>query len=1036
VFGVDEGLPQSYVYSISQTKTGFINVATGEGFCSFEGSKFKVFNTKDHLAENFVTTHFTDSKNITWLGHYQKGISFLRNEKFSSVRQTLDIASKVTCIAEDQKHHIWFSTQSKGLYRLDSLLHVDAIDSKNEEGSNAICFDHSGALLEGSDRGLFIYTLSKTGKVLTLKQEIKELSGKNVKCIVPVNTRKGAFWLAVDDYGIVGIEKNNGKYEVFVTIKNELNLKDCTFSSLFVDQKENLWIGDFGEGIRKISFYDKANKTAYYVNKIDDRNGLPNEYIQSIYEDYEGNMWFGSFGSGLVELPLEKFAFFEGKNGLNYKNATCIFIDRDGGFWVGNDKGLFQYNIEAPELSRQFDAKDGFVSSEVTAIAQDRSGLLWIGTKENGVYTFDKTKNSFQNFSKRKSLNTPNINSLIATLDNKIVIATSEGVYFYEQESESLKHLTTLDGLLHNNVTKVFEDNKKRLWFCSNGAGPYFLKDNEFNVFNNIPELRSFSITSITQSADGNVWIGTEGDGVFSYNERGGFVNFKVTEGLLSNYCYFIISDKNGNLWAGHKNGLSYKPAQLKTFRSYGKSDGLLFTDFNKNSCFRDVSGNLWLGTSNGLVKYNAEGENRIQAEPKTNIAGLMLNNTFYHPEESIEVPYDDYSVKVDYIAISFTDPAKVNFKYRLIGQDTIWRYTNSKFIEFPKLNDGEYTFQLLAANSDNVWNSKPAQISFVVKPPYWKRVWFYSMVFLFIGSLSYSVTRYRTRSLVEAKLLLEQKVNEKTALLQEEKATVEKIKFELEVKNKNVTDSINYAQRIQESILPSKYSISQAFNQSFIYYKPRDIVSGDFYWFAETEDDYLIAAVDCTGHGVPGAFMSLVGSTLLNELVSNKKITRPSAILTKLNSSIIRVLRQKSDYNSSHDGMDMAVCAISKDKKRLRFSGALRPLFHVRNKKLTELKGNPFFIGGHYEDLHKSFVDEEIDLLPGDSIYIFSDGFTDQFAEHVVKKFSTKRFKALLAEISDKDMEEQQQLIDEAFNAWKGKEDQVDDVLVMGIKF
>ncbi|MCW3103817.1 MAG: hypothetical protein JWO09_2257 [Bacteroidetes bacterium] len=1036
IYGVDEGLPQSYVYSISQTKTGFLNVSTGEGFCSFEGSRFKVFTMPDGLQENFVTTHYTDSRNITWLGHYQKGISYQKDSKFHRIWQSNELASKVTGITEDARKNIWFSTQSKGIYRIDTAFRLDAIDSKNEEGANALCFDRDNMLFEGSNNGLFIYKVGRTGRVLTLMQEIPELSGKPVKAIVPVDAQKNAFWVAVDDDGVYGIRRSGDKYTVFMKISTELGLKDYNFTALYVDQKENLWIGDFGEGVCKVSFYDGQDKRSFAVNRIDDRNGLPNGYIQSVFQDYEGNMWFGSFGSGLIELPLEKFSFFEMKNGLIYKNATSVFIDKEGSFWVGNDKGLFLYNIRTAEMSRQFDASSGFVTGEVSTIAQDHSGILWIGTREKGVYTYDKNRNAFSNFSKKNNLIAGNINSIIVTADNTVVIATTEGVYFYDQAKGSIRQLTTLDGLLHNNVTKVFEDDKKRLWFCSSGAGPYFLKDNEFNVFNNIPELKSFSITAITQGKDGTVWLGTEGDGVFSYNERGGFVNYKVSDGLFSNYCYFIISDKHGNVWCGHKNGLSYKPATLRSFRTYGKTDGLLFTDFNKNSCFRDVSGNLWFGTSNGLIKYNADGDTREKSEPKTNISGLVLNNALYRPDQKIEVPYDDYSVKVDYIAISFTDPSKINFKYRLLGQDTIWRYTNTKFIEFPKLNDGEYTFQLLAANSDNVWNTVPAQLSFVVKPPYWKRVWFYAMLLLFTISLSYSVTRYRTKSLVEAKVLLEQKVNEKTALLQEEKATVEKIKGQLEVKNKNVTDSINYAQRIQASILPSKASIAEVFEQSFIYYKPRDIVSGDFYWFAETDDNYLIAAVDCTGHGVPGAFMSLVGSTLLNELVSNKKITQPSSLLAKLNSSIIRVLRQKADYNSSHDGMDMAICAISKKKDKLQFGGALRPLFHVRNNTLTELKGNPYFIGGYYENMNKVFTDEEIEILPGDTIYIFSDGIVDQFGGDNKKKFSTRRFKTLLTEIAGKSIEEQYVLLDESFKAWKGSEDQVDDVLVIGIKF
>jgi ligand-binding sensor domain-containing protein/serine phosphatase RsbU (regulator of sigma subunit) len=1036
VYGVDEGLPQSYVYAISQAKTGFLNISTGEGFCSFEGSKFKVYNINNGLQDNFVTTHFTDSRNISWLGHYQKGISFQKDNKFYKIRQSTDLASKVTSIAEDKNKNIWFSTQSKGLFKIDTGFRMIPVDSKNESGSNIIVFDNNDRLMEGSENGLFIYSVGRSGKVITLIQHFEEFAGKTVKSIVPVNSRKDSFWVAVEDEGIFGIKLSGGKYKVFVKIRDELGLKDLNFTSIYVDKKENLWAADFGEGIRKISFYDENDKLSYSVTRIDDKNGLPNGYIQSIFEDFEGNMWFGSFGSGLIELPLEKFAFFESKNGLPYTNVTSVFIDKEGVFWVGNDKGLFQFNIESSELSRQFNASAGFVTAEVSSIAQDNNGLLWIGTKEKGVFTYDKKSQRFRRFGVKEGVSALNINSVIVTADNTVVIASSEGVYFYDLEDKSLRHITTLDGLLHNNVIKVFEDNKKRIWFCSNGAGPYFLEDNEFNVFNNIPELKSFSITTVSQAKDGTIWIGTEGDGVFSYNERGGFVNYKVDEGLFSNYCYFIIPDKHGNVWSGHKNGLSYKPAHLKSFRTYSKTDGLLFTDFNKNSCFRDVSGNLWFGTSNGLIKYNANGENLEKSEPKTNIAGLMLNRKFFTPNQKIEVPYDDYSVKVDYNAISFTDPAKVNFKYRLLGQDTVWRYTTAKFMEFPKLNDGEYTFQLMAANSDNIWNSIPAQVSFIVKPPYWKKVWFYSMLLLLTVSISYSVTRYRTQSLVNAKILLEQKVNEKTFLLQQEKATVEKIKGQLEIKNKNVTDSINYAQRIQESVLPSRESIAAAFERSFVYYKPRDIVSGDFYWFAETSESYLIAAVDCTGHGVPGAFMSLVGSTLLNEIVSNKKVTNPSSILSKLNTSIIKVLRQKADYNSSHDGMDMAICSISKDKNRLSFGGALRPLYHVRDKVLTELKGNPYFIGGYYENLHKTFENEELEITKGDTIYIFSDGYVDQFGGENMKKFSTKRFKALLTQIAEKDIEEQYVLLDEAFNSWKGKEEQVDDVLVIGIKF
>jgi serine phosphatase RsbU (regulator of sigma subunit) len=526
----------------------------------------------------------------------------------------------------------------------------------------------------------------------------------------------------------------------------------------------------------------------------------------------------------------------------------------------------------------------------------------------------------------------------------------------------------------------------------------------------------------------------TEGDGVFSYNGKT-FQNYKISEGLLSNYCYFIISDPERNIWVAHKNGLSLKPVNVKTFRTFTKSDGLLFSDFNRNSCYAGDK-HLWFGTSHGLVRYKCGDAERRLVEPRTSIYSLALNDNTFFPGDAIEVPYNDYALKIDYNSLSFTDPAKITFKYRLVGFDSTWRYTTSRNLEFPKLNDGEYTFELIAGNSDNVWNSRASKVSFIVKPPYWKRVWFYTLLGLVTMTLSYSVIRYRTNSLLIAKQELELRVNEKTALLQQEKETVERIKQELEVKNKNVTDSINYAQRIQSSILPSKKLIFEKFEQAFVYYKPRDIVSGDFYWFTETEENYVIAAVDCTGHGVPGAFMSLVGSTLLNEIVNTKKISSPSAILTRLNKSIMNVLKQHSGSPSAHDGMDMAICTISKNKDKLVFSGALRPLYHFRNGELTEVKGNPYFIGGYFENMSKSFVNTEIALEPGDMIYMFSDGFADQFGQQNKKKFSSRRFKELLREVSVSDIPEQYSTIRNTFLSWKGQEDQVDDILIIGIRF
>ena len=210
-------------------------------------------------------------------------------------------------------------------------------------------------------------------------------------------------------------------------------------------------------------------------------------------------------------------------------------------------------------------------------------------------------------------------------------------------------------------------------------------------------------------------------------------------------------------------------------------------------------------------------------------------------------MPYHNYSARIDFIGISLVDPSKVTYKYRMLGLDTIWRYTSNRYVEFPRVSEGAYTFQLLACNNDGIWNTIPAEIKFEIDLPIWKKSWFYAISFLLLIVSVYFIITWRTKKLVQARVLLEKMVDEKTHLLKEEKELVEHVKTQLEEKNKDVTDSINYAKRIQEAILPSKEAIFNVFPEAFILYRPKDIVSGDFYWFTETEDFYLIAAIDCT---------------------------------------------------------------------------------------------------------------------------------------------------------------------------------------------
>jgi serine phosphatase RsbU (regulator of sigma subunit) len=287
---------------------------------------------------------------------------------------------------------------------------------------------------------------------------------------------------------------------------------------------------------------------------------------------------------------------------------------------------------------------------------------------------------------------------------------------------------------------------------------------------------------------------------------------------------------------------------------------------------------------------------------------------------------------------------------------------------------------------------------------------------------------------LAENERILEQKVIERTEEVVRQKEEIEKQRQKLEELYKDVTDSIRYAKRLQESILPPDNFIKQLLPESFVLYKPKDIVSGDFYWFYKKENKILFAAVDCTGHGVPGAFMSLVGANALNQAVKEHGVVQPAKILEDINKLSSETLNKNNENNTVRDGMDLALCSIDKKSMELEYAGANNPLYLIRNNELIEIKADKFAIGA-FEPGTKNYTNHKWQLQKGDKLYVFSDGYADQFGGLKGKKFMYRQFRDVLLKISDKNMQTQKQLLLETLEKWKGMYEQVDDILVIGVE-
>jgi serine phosphatase RsbU (regulator of sigma subunit) len=390
------------------------------------------------------------------------------------------------------------------------------------------------------------------------------------------------------------------------------------------------------------------------------------------------------------------------------------------------------------------------------------------------------------------------------------------------------------------------------------------------------------------------------------------------------------------------------------------------------------------------------------------------------------KISYQNSSLRIEFSAPYYIAPGKTEFSFKINKPGNDWsEWSNMSTIEYPFLPPGEYKIEAKARNIFGE-ESKVSQMEIVIKPPFWRTTFFYLLMFALIFALFVLILKFREQNLYNAKLLLENKVRERTV-------EIERQKNEIAGQKKEILDSIMYARRIQTAILPSTKMLNSVLSEHFVLFVPKDIVSGDFYWSTVKGDKIVILAADCTGHGVPGAFMSMLGVSLLNEIINAGKLNDAAAILNELRNDVKNTLAKSGNLEQARDGMDIALCIIDQKHMKLQFAGAYNPMYMVREGELTEFKGDKMPIGLY--EINTGFTNNVLNIRKDDCFYIFSDGFIDQFGEETEKKFLSKPFKELLIKIHKQPMNKQKDNLTLAFEKWKGSLPQVDDVLVIGFR-
>jgi ligand-binding sensor domain-containing protein/serine phosphatase RsbU (regulator of sigma subunit) len=1010
-----DGLKSRFVYSINQDAGGNLLVGTGEGLYSYDGFSFREFNTDKGLINNFITCSEKDAQGGIWFGHDNGALTYLLDDRIDTINLSEFTHSRINQIVS-RENELWVLTQNDGLLCRNAKNQWQQFkDGLDDFTLYSFHIDRFNRIWLGTDIGLLLLEIS--GKTFDYTF-IDEISGSKVSCILPQNDK---LLIGTEDLGIFILQLNEKDYNVDVLRFEEEEFNSYHVNSLFLTPIGDLWICSNNKGVLQLSAMVNG---AYRKRK--EHAGIKSIQSQSIRTctmDREGNIWIGTMGEGLFKLQDSYLTLLSDKSD-ELRTVYSIF-ERNDTIWYG-EKGEIKICYKSPDnIIDLIDGKNGLPDDAVTSMFIDTYGVTWIGTNEHGLFKLPRKGGKLRAVLLPTGGTLPRINAILIQ-KNIVYIASNYGVYQFLND-KLISHITIQSGLAVNTVKALYKDVKSSIWLATTTSQLSYLQGGEIkNMPSGIIEAPA-NIRCITEDNTGRIWVGTDGLGVLCISgDTLQIIN--KSKGLYSDYCYSIVCDQRNNLWVGHQGALT-KINSLNGKIEVFDPSGQLNTDFMDNAVFKTSSGSILFGTSNGLLRYDPENDTRNEVEPVLRMENITINDTISSTTDKLALKYGKYNIRFDFIGISLKNAAGVRYQYFLEGYDNDWLpLTSQGNVSYNKLAPGNYVFHVRCYNSDGYGGYTELAVPVFLDKPFWQKWWFIAMCVITALLTMRFVIKRRERLYIENQKRLQNALDEATREVVEQKEL-------LEIKNKDITDSILYAKNIQQAMLPSTSQLSEYFNEAFVLFKPRDIVSGDFYWVERFKQHIVVACADCTGHGVPGAFMSLIGSTLLKDVAGLAQVQSSADVLSILDTKLKEVLHKQSEAVSIHDGMDISVMDYNVDTKILRVASANRPVILYHKGEWVELRGDRQSIGGDIGE-KKVFSIHEFEMQSGDAIYMFSDGITDQFGGAFAKKLKRSGLRAWLEESVHSDMHEQLSVISEHFNQWKGKEAQIDDVILVGIRF
>lgn len=1071
------GLSDNYVYAILQDRRGRLWVGSSSGINIYDGYSFTILRHNpadpDSIPASQIVDLSEDRHGYIWVGTIYGGAARIDPYTRRAVSYRYDpdnprslSAKRVLRIIEDSKGRIWLVTDF-GLH----LYHPDTDDFSIEIRSRDylqeditefrltdVAEDIDGRIIVGTTAGLLFYH-PETHKVE--RYDIPITSSTRYRRDVTrvyVDSKSriwiGTWWLSLMQFHRDGSFSNS----YFFMHPKELNY---SVADLLFREDGLLWVATSNRGL--ILFDPETGRYLNYLNDPRNQNSLGSNSVRTLFIDRSGVLWVGTEVAGLNKYSeyKNKFNLYRSDpintNSLSHNMVRGILLDSRGVLWVATQEGglnSYDRKLDRWQVYRH-NPKDptSLPSDYVNCIYEDSKGRIWIGTnigansgKLSGFSLLDRKTGRFKNF-KHSDLDNKNSSSVSAILEDRdgtLWMTSSDGLKHFDPETEIITEYFFFGAKVGWSFggEALYKDRTGKLWVGSahNGLSIFDTEKRKFvQTFFHSPydpeSLSNYYVTSITEDKRGRLLVTTKGGGlnICTDREKGTFRHFTVEDGLPHNNVYACLEDENGAFWLSTDKGLCRLNLDTGEIHTFTVNDGLQSNEFNRYSYYKSKNGEFFFGGINGLNSFYPEKIRINLHPPEMLLTGLRkFNRTVkiipdISERDELELSYNDIFFSIEFAALDFNSPLLNTYEYKLEGFNDDWIKVDAtqRLATFTNLKPGYYLFRVRGCNSDGVCNTTGRTLKIRVVPPWWITWWAYSLFFLSAVASLYTAVKWKINSLNRTNRLLEQKVSERTKELLISRD-------ELEEERTKILDSIHYAERIQKSLLPSVAAIEDTFTEHFIIYKPKDIVSGDFYWFHRFESYAVFAVLDCTGHGVPGALMSIIGDALLHRIVVESRVTDPAEILTRMNNGIRQMLRQE-ESGAPQDGMDVAICTFDTNLRECWFAGARMFLCYSNAAgKISEIKGDRKAVGGSQRRMHR-YTSHKLQITPETRIYITTDGFLDQ--NGAAGKFGRKGFYRILESSLTESMQLQSERLQQALKEHQGDEPQRDDITLIGLR-